>query len=159
MTSNRLKKYFLFLSGTFAVTVLIVSSGWAVNDMRLSKGQTVYVPIYSHILGAPKGVQIDLTGNLSIRNTDLKSAIIIVAVDYYDSEGKMIQQYQKQPKELKAMSSIQYVIKQMDRKGGTGANFIVRWRSEKEVNAPIMEGVMVGSKGLAFISRGQEIRE
>ncbi|UCD35653.1 MAG: DUF3124 domain-containing protein [Nitrospiraceae bacterium] len=127
--------------------------------MELSKGQTVYVPIYSHIYTSPKSVPSDLTAILSIRNTDLKNSVTVVSVDYYDSEGKLIRQYLKTPLELKAMASTRYIVGTYDKEGGSGANFIVRWRSEKEVNAPLIESVMIGNRGLSFISRGQEISE
>ena len=43
------------------------------EDIKLSSGQTVYVPIYSHIYSGVKGRPFDLAATLSIRNTNLKS--------------------------------------------------------------------------------------
>ncbi|MBT8364361.1 MAG: DUF3124 domain-containing protein, partial [Deltaproteobacteria bacterium] len=45
-----------------------------------------------------------------------------------------------------------------DKAGGSGANFIVVWKSESQVNPPIIEGVMIGThsgQGISFVSRGQ----
>ena len=82
----------------------------------------------------------DLAATLSIRNTNLKSSIIIVSVIYYDSAGKMIKDYLDGPIKLDALASTRYIIKENDKAGGSGANFIVLWQSEKKVNPPIIEG-------------------
>jgi hypothetical protein len=58
------------------------------------------------------------------------------------------------------MSSARYVIKESDKAGGSGANFIVRWKSETPVNPPLIEAVMVSTRsqsGVSFTSRGRVI--
>ena len=157
MHKNSQKVQFLFLVAVF-MTFLPTASGWAVQDIILSKWQTVYVPIYSHIYTGPKRFKLDLTGILSVRNTDPRNPITIVAADYYDSEGNLVRHYLTEPIELKAMASTRYIIEVTDKKGGSGANFIVRWTSKKEVNAPLIESVMIGTR-FSFVSRGQVIRE
>ncbi len=129
-----------------------------VQDIILSKGQSVYVPVYSHIYTGPKSIELDLTGILSVRNTDPGNPITIVAADYYDSEGNLVRHYLTEPIQLTAMASTRYIIEMTDKKGGSGSNFIVRWRSKKEVNAPLIESVMIGRQ-FSFVSRGQVIRE
>lgn len=59
------------------------------------------------------------------------------------------------------MASTRFIVKESDSKGGSGANFLVAWRAETEVNEPIMEGVMIGAagqQGISFTSRGKAIR-
>ena len=132
------------------------------EDIQLSAGQTVYVPIYSHIYSGIKARPFDLAATLSIRNTNLKSSIIIVSVKYYDSAGKMIKDYLDGPIKLNALASARYIITEDDKAGGSGANFIVIWQSEKKVNPPIIESVMIGThsgQGISFVSRGQVIEE
>lgn len=107
------------------MTFLPAESGWAVRDISLSKGQTIYVPVYSHIYTGPRIIKLDLTGILSIRNTDPANPITIVAADYYDSEGNLIRHYLTEPLQLKAMASTRYIIELTDKKGGSGANLIV----------------------------------
>jgi hypothetical protein len=46
-------------------------------DMRLFKGQTVYVPVYSHIYSGDREQPFYLAATLSIRNTDTKHAITL----------------------------------------------------------------------------------
>ena len=58
------------------------------------------------------------------------------------------------------MESERYIIPERDESGGSGANFIVEWHSDKFVNPPIIESVMIGaqsSQGISFTSRGREI--
>ncbi len=130
--------------------------------IQLSAGQTVYVPIYSHIYSGVKARPFDLAATLSIRNTNLQSSIIIVSVKYYDSTGKMIKDYLDDPIELNALASTRYIIKEDNKAGGSGANFIVIWQSEKSVNPPIIESVMIGThsgQGISFVSRGQVLKD
>jgi hypothetical protein len=132
------------------------------DDIRLSAGQTVYVPIYSHIYSGVKARPFDLAAILSIRNTNLKSSINLVSVKYYNSEGKLIRDYLKAPINLNALASTRYIIAEDDKAGGSGANFIVVWKSEQRINPPIIEGVMIGThsgQGISFVSRGQVIMD
>ena len=140
----------------------LATAVWAGSDIVLSAGQTVYVPIYSHIYSGLKGRPFNLAATLSIRNTDPKHPISLVSVKFYDSEGKMIKAYLDNPLELKAMASTRYILTESDTAGGSGANFLVKWTSKTKVNPPLIEGVMIGTRsgqGISFVSRGQVIGE
>jgi hypothetical protein len=145
------------------LTVLILCfNAAAESDIPFSKGERVYIPIYSHIYGGDREQKFLLTATLSIRNTDPQYPIILVRVDYYDSAGKMVTGYLNQPIQLNPMSSVRYIVKESDISGGSGANFIVEWKSETPVNMPITESIMIGTKmqqGISFTSRGQIIKE
>ena len=128
----------------------------------LSRGQRVYVPVYSHIYHGDKEKQFDLTATLSIRNTNLKKDIILQSIDYFDSNGNLLKRYLKTPMLLKKFSSIRYVIKSTDSNGGSGAKFIVKWKSRELVNSPLIEAIMISTdnqQGISFVSRGQAIQE
>jgi len=130
------------------------------ENIQLSAGQTVYVPIYSHIYSGIKARPFDLAAILSIRNTNLKSLIRLVSVKYYDSAGKLVKDYLEAPISLDALASTRYIIAEDDKAGGSGAKFMVIWKSEQPVNPPIIEGVMIGThsgQGISFVSRGQVI--
>lgn len=136
--------------------------GAAQDGVKLSKGQTVYVPVYSHIYSMDKERDYYLTATLSIRNTDMKYAISILTAEYYDTHGKRLRSYIETPVQLEAMGSTHYVIEEFDKSGGVGANFVVRWKSAQPVTAPLMEAVMIstrGQQGISFTSRGQVIKE
>jgi hypothetical protein len=140
-----------------------LTAQWAfAGETALTRGQTVYVPVYSHIYSGDTERPFLLTAILSIRNTDPRGPIVLTAVDYHDSEGKFIRKYLDKQMELKAMASTRFIVKESDRRGGSGANFIVKWQSQSPVNPPILEGVMIGTQmgqGISFTSRGQPIQE
>ena len=61
---------------------------------------------------------------------------------------------------LKPLESVRYLVKESDMRGGSGANFIVKWKADVPVNRPIFEAVMIGTRGqqgISFTSRGHEI--
>ena len=151
--------YFLLL--IFSVGIL-TPAGSSAGDIQLSMGQSVYVSIYSHIYSGLKARPFDLAAILSIRNTDINQPVTIVSVKYYDTEGKLLKEYLDDPLQLKALASTRYIIMEDDKAGGSGANFIVKWKSYKKVTPPIIEAVMIGThsgQGISFVSRGQVIEE
>ncbi len=127
-------------------------------DMRLYKGQTVYVPVYSHIYSGDREQPFYLAATLSIRNTDTKHAITLMAVDYYDSDGKFLKHYLEKVLPLSAMATKRYVVPESDKSGGSGAKFIIKWQSGEPVAEPLIESVMISTKtqqGISFTSRGR----
>lgn len=132
----------------------------AKTDTELSSGETVYVSIYSNIYSGPKAVRLELAAMLSMRNTDPKYPIAILKADYYDTSGKLVESYVKKPIKLKPLESTYIYLKEYDKRGGPGANFIVMWQAEKKVNQPIIEGVMMATRqGISLICPGQIITE
>ncbi len=127
--------------------------------VRSLQGQQVYVPVYKNLYNSEKG-HIPLNTILSIRNTSLTESIIISKVDYYDTNGKLLKSYINGPFSLSKMATKDFVISSDELSGGTGANFVVKWDSEKKISTPIIEALMYGSTGthsFSFSSRGQEI--
>lgn len=127
-----------------------------------AKGQTVYVPIYSHIFTGHGEQRFHLAATLSIRNTDPNQAITVVAVDYYDTRGKRIKTYLEGPVSLDRLATTRYLVEISNKTGGSGANFLVQWQSASEANVPIIEAIMIGTQsgqGISFTSRGQVIDE
>ena len=132
----------------------------AQEGLALSKGQTLYVPVYSHIYWGPKQRVFDLACTLSIRNVDPSEAITIVSVDYFNTEGKRIRSFLQKPLVVPPLGTKEYYIEEKDTAGGSGANFLVRWSAAGEVNPPIVECVMIGvqaAQGVSFTSRGRVI--
>jgi hypothetical protein len=162
MQKNRRRSNLTFILALIISTAFLLPTIGSAEELRLSSGQTVYVPIYSHIYSGVKARPFDLAATLSIRNTNLKSAIKLVSVKYYDSEGKVVKDYLEKPIDISALATTRYIITEDDRAGGSGANFIVIWKSEQPVNPPVIEGVMIGThsgQGISFVSRGQVIKE
>ena len=132
------------------------------SNQILSMGQSVYVPVYSHIYHGDKEKKFNLTATLSIRNTNLKKDIMLDSIDYFNSNGKLLKKYLEAPIVLKEFSTIRYVIKANDKNGGSGAKFIVKWKSKGLSNAPLIEAIMISTQsgqGISFVSRGQAINE
>lgn len=133
---------------------------YADSKALLSNGQTLYVPVYSHIYTGNKEKPFLLTVTLSIRNIDPINKMEIAAVDYYETQGNLLKKFIEKPKIIKPLESLRYVIPETDKSGGSGANFIVQWKSDKIVNPPIVESIMIGtqgSQGISFTSRGRVI--
>ncbi|MBF0210550.1 MAG: DUF3124 domain-containing protein [Desulfamplus sp.] len=148
-----------FVVGTLFYTV-ILSVSFADESVVLSTGQTIYVPAYSHIYAGDRELPMLLTVTLSIRNVDINHSIKVNYADYYGTKGERLKRYADRALQLKPLESIRYVIPQKDKSGGSGANFMVEWSSEKPVNPPIIESVMIGTEGqqgISFTSRGQVI--
>jgi len=136
------------------------SLAYADETIILSKGQTIYVPAYSHIYSGDREKPFLLTVTVSIRNINPKQPIKITTVDYYETQGNLLTKFMETPVTLKPLASIRYVIPEQDKAGGSGANFMVDWKSDKFVNPPIVESIMIGAKsgqGISFTSRGQAI--
>jgi hypothetical protein len=132
------------------------------SETRLSKGQTVYVPVYSHIYHGDREQPLYLTVTLTFRNTDPVHTITLVSVDYFDSDGKLLKRHLEKELKVSPMASKEYLVKESDKAGGAGASFVVVWRSEEKVSEPIIETIMIGTsaqQGISFGSRGQAIRE
>ena len=73
---------------------------------------------------------------------------------------KSVEKYLEQNVVLGPLESTRYIVPSKDKAGGSGANFVVVWKSEKSVNLPIIESVMIGAEGqqgISFTSRGQSI--
>ena len=151
----------------FACLLLFVSlnclsplRSYAAEKNGLSEGQTVYVPAYSHIYMGNREKPFLLTVTLSIRNIDPRHRITITTVDYYETLGNRVEKKIEKPVLLNPLESIRYIIPESDRTGGSGANFIVKWESDRPVNPPVLESIMIGTQnqqGISFTSRGQVI--
>jgi hypothetical protein len=132
------------------------------SEVKRLRGQTVYVPAYSHIYHGDREIPFYLTVTLSIRNTDPVNGLSITAVDYFDSNGKRIKRYEEKELKLGPMGSTRYIIQESDKTGGSGANFIVKWKSDAKVTTPIIETIMISTstqQGISFSSRGVAIEE
>jgi len=150
--------YFIIL--VLSICFFLSLPVYADEKIGLSDGQTIYVPAYSHIYSGNREQPFLLTVTLSIRNIDPKEQIKITVVDYYETQGKLLKKYIDKPVILNPLESSRYVIPERDKAGGSGANFIVEWKSDKFVNPPIVESIMIGTQskqGVSFTSRGRVI--
>jgi len=162
MTLNKNTQIMVLLLNLVFTAATLAFPDSATSEVRLLKSQTVYVPAYSHIYHGDKERPFDLAVTLSIRNTDPAQSITLVSVEYFNTDGKRIRGYLEGELKLGAMSSTRYVVQESDQSGGSGANFIVRWKSDAMVTEPIIETIMISTRtqqGISFTSRGQAIKE
>ncbi len=148
------------------ILLLILLSPFAVSaiekNIHLSQGEMIYVPAYSHIYIGSREQPFLLTITISIRNIDPKNHITITTVDYYKTQGRLLRKYLDKAVILKPLESLRYVVPENDSRGGSGANFVVEWQSDRPANSPIVESIMIGAKstqGISFVSRGKVIHE
>ncbi len=130
------------------------------DTVTIASGQTLYVPVYSHIYMVQEGRTINLTTTLSIRNTDRTQPLILTAVDYHDSQGNLVNNYLEEPAQLGPLASAEFVVPQADTSGGIGASFLVEWVAPTALSDPVVEAVMIntqGNQGLSFVSPGRVI--
>jgi hypothetical protein len=127
-------------------------------SINISNSQIVYVPVYSHLNSSERSPQL-LETTLSIRNSDPVHSINILSTRYFDTEGNKLQDYLQSPLTLKPLQSTEFLIDKKDNRGGSGANFIVEWASDIPVYEPIIEAIMIGSKGsgISFKSTGRPL--
>lgn len=131
----------------------------------LSKGQALYLPIYSHIWygdlnkeGYP--LKNSASALVSIRNTDPRTPIRILSARYYSTEGKLLKDYISAPRTVPPMGTFELYVERKESAGGSGANFVIVWQSDAPANAPLVEALHVdvrGSRGLTFITKAQPI--
>jgi len=136
------------------------------DEPALSKGQTLYLPIYSHVWhGDVKrgGYPLkDLVSALvSIRNTDLKNPIRVTSARYFDTGGKQLHEYLDAPKTIPPMGTYELYVERKESAGGSGANFVISWEAATPTNLPAIEALhadIQGHRTLTFITTARAIR-
>jgi hypothetical protein len=126
---------------------------------ELTTKGTIYVPTYSRVYGAKRLIELSTT--LRIDNTSSTKALVIERIEYYETAGKLVQSYLKEPLALRPFGTIEIVIPAEDDRGGVAANFIVEWAGAGPMAEPLVEAVMIGSQGdtsYSFVSPGRPIR-
>lgn len=154
-------RIFSLLLAALAVAVFTLPAH-AGRKLMLSKGQKVYVPVYSHVYQGPKSRPYNLAALLSIRNVDYKHSITITAIKFFDDDGKLVKNYLDSPIVLPPLGTKGVRIPEHNKDGGSGANFTVRWESDTDVTVPIIQAVMIGTastQGISFVCDGVVIEE
>jgi len=131
-----------------------------INQTDSLRYGTSYLSVYSQIYSYTEHTSLDLTATVSIRNTSETDSIYLLRADYYDTNGIAIQSYLNQPISIKSMQTLEIVIAESDKKGGTGANFIFEWATKPTVSEPIFEAVMIstyGQQGLSFTTQSKRV--
>lgn len=149
--------------------LLTLSSGLAIGQMApgRSMGQQLYLPIYSHIWHGDvtadgERARTLVSVSVSIRNTDLVKPIRITSAQYYDTDGKKLKEYVTSPKTIGPMGTHELFVPRGDDTGGSGANFVISWKSDAPASPPIVEGLhanLPAGRSIAFTSTARPIPE
>lgn len=145
-----------------AVAILFSQPVMAGRSLNVATGQTVYVPVYSHVYQGIKGMPYNLSALLSIRNVDTTHSITISSINYYNDHGELVKAFVDQPLVVPPLGTTEVHIPERDTKGGSGANFTVAWEGGAKVTVPIIQAVMIGTastQGISFVCDGVVIEE
>jgi hypothetical protein len=129
----------------------------SVDKTSVAQSELVYVPIYSDIFYVDARHTFPLTATLSIRNTSFKDSLYVFSIDYYNSKGEKVRRYNESTLLVKPMESVEFVVENKDDSGGVGANFVVEWGGESDVQRPYFQGIMIGTmgqQGISFTTEG-----
>lgn len=125
----------------------------AIDDVPLSKGQTLYLPIYSDIWHGDRVVdgryplKNPVSALVSIRNTSLKTSIKLISARYFSTDGKLLKQFVQAPRTIAPMGTYELFVEKQESMGGSGANFIIQWEAGTATNPPVVEAIHADIKG------------
>ena len=95
-----------------------------------------------------------------MRNTNVDT-VFITSAKYYNTHGDLVRTYFEHPIQLHAMETVEIIIAEVDREGGTGGNLIFDWAIPNNDSMPLFEAVMIstsGQQGLSFRTEGMRIK-
>jgi hypothetical protein len=133
----------------------------ALPSEKLGVTGSFYVPAYSSVSMSEGRLRADFSVTLNIHNASESRPLVLRRIAYFDTNGKPVQSYLKEPVALKPFATIEVFIPTTDVRGGTGANFIVDWAADGPIAEPVIEALMLGGLGTgqyAFISQGRPVK-
>ena len=140
-------------------------SVFAQPSVARSSGQVLYLPIYSHVWhgdldsrGEPAKALVSIS--VSIRNTDPVKSIRVTSAQYFDTDGKKLREYVASPRTVQPMATYELFIARSDDSGGSGANFVIVWKSDTPASPPIVEGFhanLPAGRSIAFTTSARPI--
>lgn len=120
-----------------------------------------YLSVYSEIYSRSEHLTHDLTVTISIRNTNATDTIYLDRAEYFNTQGKSIRSYFSNTIFVAPLETVEIVIDESDKAGGTGGNFIFDWKMKSNCSEPLFESVMIstsGQQGLSFATQGKRIK-
>ena len=130
-----------------------------------TNGRFLCLPIYSHIWhgdvdSTNQPMKTLVSVSVSIRNTDPSKPIRITSAQYFDTGGKRLREYIPAPMTIPPMGTYELFIPRSDDTGGSGASFVIAWKSDVSVNAPIVEAFHANlpvGRAVAFTTSARQI--
>lgn len=152
---------------TLSAILLALCSGLAFGQTPAGRslGQTLYLPVYSHIWhgetdrkGQPMKALVSVS--VSIRNTDPKKSIQVTSAQYFDTDGKKLRQYLPRTATIGPMATYELFVPRSDDTGGSGANFVIVWKSDTPASQPLVQGLhanLPAGRSIAFVTSARPI--
>lgn len=162
------RKFSWVFFGALVLAICGISTGALAQEARpLVKGQTLYLPIYSHMLYGNLGKSgkasfVLLSALVSIRNTDGKRPLRVLTAKYFDTHGKLIGERVPTPVIVPPLGTLELFVELNDASGGSGANFIIKWEGDQPINPPLVESLhanMDGGKAVIFMTQSVPLAE
>lgn len=156
------------LCAALGLAAVIAANPVAAQESRpLVKAQTVYLPIYSHMLygnlgKSGKASYVLLSALVSIRNVDAKRPLRVLSARYFDTQGKLLGERASTPVVVPPLGTLELFVELNDASGGSGANFVVKWDAEAAINPPLVEALhanMDGGKAVIFTTQSVPVSE
>lgn len=146
----------------------LIAMGTAYGEEALSNGQTLYLPIYSHVYhgdtdrnGKP-AENLLTSAHVSIRNTDASAGLRVLSARYYDTDGKLLKEYLPTPRSIPALGTLELFVPRADVSGGSGANFIITWAADNLINPPLVEALHAeirASRSVMFVTSARVVKK
>ena len=129
-----------------AALVIGSSPAFAQEARPLSRGQSLYLPIYSHMFYGNRDKKgnvskVLLSALVSIRNTDPKRPLKVNSARYYNTHGAFLREYIPTPAVIPPLGTLELFVDLHDESGGSGANFILNWDADQPLNPPLVEAL------------------
>ena len=145
----------------------LVALARAQDAAPLSAGQSLYLPIYSHLYhgdvhprtGKPSETLVST--HVSIRNTDPSAPMKVLGARYYNTEGKLLREFLPRPQAIPPLGTYELYVPRSDSSGGSGANFIIDWTADRPINPPIVEALHADireARTLLFVTTARPIQ-
>jgi len=135
------------------LTAVLAAPAPAQEPPPQSKGQTLYLPVVSHVYLGAKNKPYDLTKTFCFRNRDRKQKVTLLSLDYYNGAGEKLGNLLDKPRTLNPLSSLQMPVGAPEGQSKENSPcLIVRWESEKPVEQPLAQCIMIGATGQQGIS-------
>jgi hypothetical protein len=156
----------IITAAAVSCSCLLAPAAIADEIVQASTGQSVYLPVYSHLWhgnlsakGQPEILQ--LSALISIRNTDPANPIRVISARYYDTAGKLLREFNPSPKALAPLGTLELFVERREAEGGSGANFVIRWQSDAPVSQPVIEAIHADLNSVrtaSFVTIGRPVR-
>lgn len=125
-------------------------------------GQTIYIPVYSSVSISDRPHNFNLAINVTFRNTDPKSPVILKSARYFDGDGTLVREFTPRPIRVGPLASADFFVNESDKAGGRGACFVIDWIADQPVADALAESVMVGTantQGVSFSCAGHVVSD